>query len=165
MAPNHLSLVGLRFSTDLVAPSVAVLYSGPVRNDESAGYLERVHTWVGIDAGTVPACALSAVSCSTESEMSVDDREPSETFGDLNLDQIVESITAAEKSTTLKPFFYAPLSDVETVRLPLRIFRDLEDQVSCRIYPLFARGNAGDARPSVSSGQIVLQISEAELVS
>ncbi len=73
----------------------------------------------------------SAPFCSIlfdHSEMSVDDREVPEIFGDLNLNQIVDSITAGRDEYNLKPFFYAPLSDVEVVRYRYDILRDLEDQ-------------------------------------
>jgi DNA mismatch repair protein MutS len=82
-------------------------------------------------SGSTQSRAGSALFCSIlfdQSEMSVVDREPPEIFGDLNLDQIVNSITAGREEYNLKPFFYAPLSDVETVRYRHDISRDLEDQ-------------------------------------
>jgi DNA mismatch repair protein MutS len=81
-------------------------------------------------SGSIANCAGSAPFCSIlfdQSEMGVVDREQPEIFGDLNLDQIVDSITAGREEYKLKPFFYAPLTDVETVRYRHDILRDLED--------------------------------------
>ena len=45
----------------------------------------------------------------------IDGREAPEFFPDLNLDQIVASITAGRDEYDLKPFFYSPLSHVEKI--------------------------------------------------
>jgi len=58
----------------------------------------------------------------------IDGREAPEFFTDLNLDQIVASITAGREEYNLKPFFYTPLSRVETINDRHDIFRDLENQ-------------------------------------
>lgn len=65
-----------------------------------------------------------------ESEVAADlvKQEAPEFFSDLNLDQIVESITAGRDEYNLKPFFYSPLSHVETINYRYDILRDFEKQ-------------------------------------
>jgi DNA mismatch repair protein MutS len=86
--------------------------------------------------GSVPFCSILF----DRSLMSVDDREAPEIFGDLNLDQIVDAITADRDEYNLKPFFYTPLSDVETVHYRYEILRDFEDQAVAGYVRSFAGG-------------------------
>jgi DNA mismatch repair protein MutS len=51
---------------------------------------------------------------------------PPEFFIDLNLDQVVEAVTAGREEYNLKPFFYTPLDHVESVEYRHDVFRDLE---------------------------------------
>ncbi|MGH9438256.1 MAG: MutS-related protein [Terriglobia bacterium] len=57
-------------------------------------------------------------------------------FIDLHLDQIVDAVTSGREEYDLKPFFYAPLTDVDSIAYRHEVIRDLENLV------LFGRINA-----------------------
>jgi DNA mismatch repair ATPase MutS len=47
-------------------------------------------------------------------------------FADLNLDQVLRSMTAGREQYGLKPYFYAPLHEVDAIRYRHEVLRDLE---------------------------------------
>jgi DNA mismatch repair ATPase MutS len=60
-------------------------------------------------------------------------------FTDLNLDQIINAITAGKDEYNLKPFFYSPLRDVETIQYRYAIMQDLENEALLEYIKAFAQ--------------------------
>lgn len=60
-------------------------------------------------------------------------------FADLNLDQVIEAITAGKQQYDLKPFFFTPLSDVGTIQYRHEIMQDLEDETLLESVNAFAQ--------------------------
>ena len=48
-------------------------------------------------------------------------------FVDLNLDQIIDAVTAGKQEYNLKPFFYTPLNGIDAIKYRHEIFQDLEN--------------------------------------
>lgn len=59
-------------------------------------------------------------------------------FSDIYLDQVFEVITSHKQEYNLKPFYFSPLHDLETIYFRQEIFRDLEDAAVYRAIKSFA---------------------------
>jgi DNA mismatch repair protein MutS len=60
-------------------------------------------------------------------------------FTDLNLDQVIASVTADKDDYTLRPFFYSPLSEPDAVSYRQEVFQDLERPDVYELVAAFAR--------------------------
>jgi DNA mismatch repair protein MutS len=80
----------------------------------------------------------SILFSSLDDEGQLEEQEGPDFFPDLNLDQIVDTVTAVREEYHLKPFFYRPLERVEAVRYRQAVFQDFEDPKLLRIVRSFA---------------------------
>lgn len=60
------------------------------------------------------------------SPQSINETRQPEFFSDLNLDQLVDTVTAGREEYNLKPYFYVPLHSVATLEYRQEVMKDVE---------------------------------------
>jgi len=81
----------------------------------------------------------SILFASAEPTIADDAREAPACFADLNLDQVIDAITAERQEYNLKPFFYTPLSDIEAITYRQDVMRDLQNHELLELIRSFAQ--------------------------
>ena len=61
-------------------------------------------------------------------------------FRDLNLDQLLDSITASKQAYNLRAFYYLPLRDVDAIAYRHEVLKDIEDKDAFQHIKRFAQG-------------------------
>ena len=64
----------------------------------------------------------------TEDSIGVETLEAPGFFADLNLDQVIDDITAGKQEYNLKPLYYASLHDVDAIKYRHEVIQDLEGE-------------------------------------
>lgn len=75
----------------------------------------------------------------TEDSLKKETSEAPDFFVDLNLDQIIDAITAGKQEYNLKPFFYTPLPDIDAIKYRHEIMQDLENELLFELIQSFAQ--------------------------
>ena len=75
----------------------------------------------------------------TEDRIKKEAREAPAFFIDLNLDQIIDAVTAGRQEYDLRPLFYTSLNDLEAIEYRHEIMRDLENEILLAYIQSFAQ--------------------------
>jgi DNA mismatch repair protein MutS len=75
----------------------------------------------------------------TEDGTNKETSEAPDFFVDLNLDQIIEAVTAGKQEYNLTPFFYTSLTDIDAIRYRHEVMQDLENAVLLERVKSFAQ--------------------------
>jgi DNA mismatch repair protein MutS len=77
-------------------------------------------------AGVCPNIFQSILFAETGHRVQREPPDPPAFFADLNLDQIIDAVTAGKQEYNLKPFFYTSLNAVDTIEYRQEVAQDLE---------------------------------------
>jgi DNA mismatch repair protein MutS len=87
----------------------------------------------------VPLTFQSILFARTENGRDSETAEAPAFFADLNLDQLIDAITAGKQEYHLQPFFYTPLHDLDAITYRYEIMQDLENPQLFEHIQAFAR--------------------------
>lgn len=84
--------------------------------------------------------AFKSILCQgTETSIEMQMQEAPAYFSDLNLDQIIDAITAGKQEYNIRPFFFTPLRSEDTIRYRQEIMQDLECEIQFKRIKTFAK--------------------------
>ena len=90
--------------------------------------------------------------------------EQPEFFADLNLDQVLKSMTAGREQYELEPLFCTPLHEVSAVSYRHEVLRDLEKREVLEPVSRFAEAMRRDAPAPRAGAEAPLQAAETGMV-
>jgi DNA mismatch repair protein MutS len=117
--------------------------SSPVENSPCASRAGDLVLADNVGRATGDPCRSTFQSILYEEPTDGSDHTPPEApayFRDLNLDQIVDTITAGKKEYDLQLFFHAPLKTTAAIRYRQEVMRDLENNQTLKCIKTFADG-------------------------
>ncbi len=82
----------------------------------------------------------SAVFRNQDADSTILPSNPPQFFSDLNLDQVVDSLTKGKEEYDLSGLCYLPLGDVDAIEYRHEVFRDLEDGELLQAFRSYAEG-------------------------
>lgn len=105
---------------------LAVSFAGAVLAGLTAN---AVFKKIEMPGGILPMTFRSILFERTEDSIKKETRVAPGFFVDLNLDQIIDAITASRQEYHLKPFFYTSLHHIDAITYRHEILRDLENNI------------------------------------
>lgn len=92
--------------------------------------------------------------CEPADRQRAETAQPPDFFRDLNLDQVVEAITAGRAEYDLAPFFYTPLTSVAAVTYRHDVLRDLEQAPVAETVRTFGRSMQAMRKKRTQAGKL-----------
>jgi DNA mismatch repair protein MutS len=89
---------------------------------------------------TIPMTFHSILFERNDDRVRAEKAEAPALFRDLNLDQIIDAVTASKQAYNLKPFFYTPLHNIGAITYRHEVLKDLESNVVLQHIKGFAQG-------------------------
>ena len=112
----------------------------PKQNSSDSPSLGRWRSVMRQESIGLDKCHYSSILFyKTENSIKKETLEAPDFFVDLNLDQIIDTITTGRKEYNLKPFFHDSLKDIDAINYRQKIMQDLENETLLENIKSFAQ--------------------------